>query len=90
MGIGKCNVGRPVLLGRLKYRGKLAGREFGRVQYVINSISLSRMSRPLSDLHPGMQASGDTLHNIIDMLVSSADREFGGELDIVDEVKALG
>ncbi|MEM2238484.1 MAG: RAMP superfamily CRISPR-associated protein [Candidatus Caldarchaeum sp.] len=89
MGISNSNAGRPVLLGRLKYRGKLAGKEFGRIQYVINSLTLSRLSKPLLGLGAGEQASGNMLQNVINTLISSAEREYGGELETVDEVKAL-
>lgn len=90
MRVGEDGVGRPVLLGRFKYRGRLADKVFGRIKYQPNSITLSKLSNPLPSLSPGETASATTLRQVIKPLISSAKKEFGAELNLVDEVAALG
>lgn len=81
--------GKPVLLGRLRYKGMLAGKVFGRVKYEVKALTLSRWSNPLRGLLPGETASGATLRETIQRLIASAEEEFRDELDLVDEVAAL-
>ncbi|MEN3047877.1 MAG: RAMP superfamily CRISPR-associated protein [Candidatus Caldarchaeales archaeon] len=87
LAVGKDGVGRSVLFGRLKYRGTFGGRTFGRVRYQVESLRLSRFSRPLQDLRPGEEAKGGELGGLIERLLESAEREFGDEIHLVDEVR---
>ncbi|MDW8360483.1 MAG: RAMP superfamily CRISPR-associated protein [Candidatus Caldarchaeum sp.] len=90
LAIGDDGVGKPVLLGRLKYRGKLGGKVFGRVKYQLNSLKLSTLSQPLPTLKPGETASGAKLQTVVKTLVDSAKSEFSGEYYLTDEVQPLG
>jgi len=93
MGLMEKSSGRRVLLGRLKYRKEISGRKFGRVIYAVDSLELSRYSKPLYIdgsilLEPGQNVSGERLEKIISQLTSYALRKYPG-LDIIDEVEVL-
>jgi CRISPR/Cas system CSM-associated protein Csm3 (group 7 of RAMP superfamily) len=93
MGIVEKRSGRPVLLGRLKYRKETGGRKFGRVIYSVESLELSRYSKPLHIdgsilIEPGQNVSGERLEKIISQLTGYALRRYPG-LDVIDEVEAL-
>jgi CRISPR/Cas system CSM-associated protein Csm3 (group 7 of RAMP superfamily) len=89
MGLDGSKEGRPVLLGRLRYVGKIGGKTIGRVRYSIRRLVLSPLSQPYQDLNPGSSAEGDILDQLVGSLSSKARDIFGRELDLVDEVKAL-
>jgi len=93
MGLIEKRSGRPVLLGRLKYRKETGGRKFGRVTYAVDSLELSRYSKPLHIdssilLEPGQNVSGERLEKIISQLTNYALRRYPG-LDVIDEVEVL-
>jgi len=93
MGLIEKSRGRPVLLGRLKYRKEVGGKKFGRVVYAVDSIELSRYSKPLHIdssilLEPSQNVSGERLEKMVSQLTNYALRRYPG-LDIIDEVEAL-
>jgi len=93
MGLVERSSGRPVLLGRLKYRKEVGGKRFGRVTYAVDSIGLSRYSRPLNIdgsilLEPGQNVSGERLEEVTSRLTNYALRRYPG-LDLIDEVEVL-
>jgi len=92
MGLRGSRVGKPVLLGKLKYRRDLT-RIFGVVRYELEGLELAPVSRPLSagglQLAPGSSVQGEQLDKIVAELVGLALREFEGELVDVDEVGAV-
>jgi len=93
MGLMEKSSGRPVLLGRLKYRKEIGGKKFGRVMYAIDTLSLSRHSKPLNIdgttlLEPGQSVSGERLDRIISQLTNYALRKYPC-LDIINEVEVL-
>jgi len=93
MGLIEKSIGRPVLLGRLKYRKEIGGKRFGRVKYAVDSIELSRYSKPLHIdssilLEPGQNISGEYLEKIINQLTNLALRKYP-DLNIINEVEAL-
>lgn len=89
MGITDSRLGRPVLLGRQKYKGALLGR----VRYSLLSLRLSTYSVPLKAgpayLAPGSSTGGAELDTFAKSLSSLTLKAFEGELRIVDEVKAI-
>lgn len=93
MGLIEKSSGRPVLLGRLKYRKEIGGKKFGRVVYGVDSLELSRYSKPLHIdssilLEPGQNVSGERLEKIISQLTNYVLRRYPG-LHIIDEVEVL-
>ncbi|MEZ0345908.1 MAG: RAMP superfamily CRISPR-associated protein [Infirmifilum sp.] len=89
MGLRNSRVGRPVLLGKLKYRRDLP-HVFGVVRYELEELALAPFSQPLNigraEVKPGAGVSGDQLDLTVLELVSLASSEFSGELLDVDEV----
>jgi len=93
MGLTDKRSGKPVLLGRLKYVKEIGGRRFGRVIYTVESLELSKYSRPLDIdgsilLEPGQNVSGERLDKIISRLTSYALQRYPG-LEVINEVEAL-
>ncbi|MCX8193677.1 MAG: RAMP superfamily CRISPR-associated protein [Nitrososphaeria archaeon] len=92
MGLKDGRVGRPLLLGRLKYRGKINGREFGKVRYEVDSLTLFRYSKPLKlkdvEIGGGQEVSGEALDRIVKLLTDHASRSYNG-LHLVYEVEQL-
>lgn len=93
MGIKERKTGRPVLLGRLKYRRDLEGKTFGRVVYSVDRIELSRYSKPLFFdqsiiIEPGSSLSGELLDSVINRLTILAMKRYP-DLKMIDEVEAL-
>lgn len=88
MGIENGAVGRPVLMGRLKYRGKI-----GKIRYRLEALELSRLSFPLVveglNIQPGQKVSQNVIDKLVKALVDEAKLRFKDELQIVDEVKRL-
>lgn len=88
MGVRDSHVGRPVLLGRMKYRGRL-----GKVRFSLRSLLLVGHSAPLSvaglSLAPGGSAEGAELDRVAQALTSLALEHFRGEFEVVDEVGAI-
>ncbi len=90
MGVSSSPIGRPVLLGKFKYRGAVGNRSMGRVRYIVESISLSPISASLLTLKPGEIARGSKLTETLKLLSDSLNSRLSGELRIVDEVARLG
>lgn len=90
MGLNSSREGKPVLMGRLKYRSKIDGYKSGRVRYLLERLTLSGLSKT-SDLHslrlaPGQSFEADILDGLVEHLVSLTLETYRGELKIVDEV----
>jgi len=92
IGLRSSRVGKPVLLGKLKYRRDLP-HVFGVVRYELERLELAPLSKPLKaggvDLAPGSVARGEQLDRLVGELVNLAKSEFDGELVDVDEVGAV-
>ncbi|MEN2974893.1 MAG: RAMP superfamily CRISPR-associated protein [Candidatus Caldarchaeales archaeon] len=92
MGLKDSRIGRPILLGRLKYRKKIDERELGKVRYEIESLELFRYSKPLKldgiEISGGQKISGEELDRVIKLLTSQSLKTYTG-LKIVDEVENL-
>jgi len=89
MGLKDSVRGRPLLLGRLKYRGQVGSRLVGRVMYVVKSLQLSKYSRNIADFNSKSYESESVLTHLIQSLAASALRKFATELRLVDEVVNL-
>ncbi|MCX8205550.1 MAG: hypothetical protein N3H31_07870 [Candidatus Nezhaarchaeota archaeon] len=93
MGLSESRAGRPVLLGRFKYVGKVEGYTFGRVKYEVDALMLSRYSQPLrvggASVEPGSRIEREALDGLVRSLTSLALNTYKGELEIVDEVRAV-
>ncbi|MCF8884517.1 MAG: RAMP superfamily CRISPR-associated protein [Aigarchaeota archaeon] len=93
LGLRDKITGNPVLMGRLKYRGNIDGREFGKIRYEVNSLELFKYSKPLKlydiEIDGGQKISEGELDKIIKLLTDNAFKSFEG-LNIVDEVGRLG
>ena len=92
MGVRDSRRGRPVLLGKSKYR--VQGKNvFGVVRYVVESLRLSPLSQELQAegvaVKPGGGVDGDALDRVASGLVSLARSELGDELLDIDEVARL-
>jgi hypothetical protein len=91
MGLRNSREGRPVLLGKHKYRRP--GVVLGVVRYSVSSLELAELSKPLKvrdiTVAPGGKVSGDPLDGLIEALISTAREEFEGELEDIDEVGEL-
>jgi len=89
MGLSDSRVGRPVLLGKLKYRRDFP-HVFGVVRYVLEGLELAPFSKGLevgsSFLAPGSAVSGEKLDSLVKDLVGAARQVYAGELVEVDEV----
>lgn len=92
MGLKDSRIGRPVLLGRLKYRKKYDAIEFGKVRYEIDSFELFKYSKTLrigdNEISGGKEISGDNINKIIKLLTDQALKTFPG-LSIIDEVERI-
>lgn len=93
MGLEESRVGRPVLLGRLKYRRQVSGRTFGRVRYEVEEIGLAKCSQSLRIgeavlMEPDLYEK-DKLDDIIVALVHHTLSSYDGELQIIREVDAV-
>jgi len=93
MGLIEKSSGRPVLLGRLKYRKETGAKKFGRVTYAVDFLKLSRYSKPLhidssTLLESSQNVSGERLEKIISQLTHYALRRYPG-LDVINEVEVL-
>lgn len=92
MGLRDSRVGKPVLLGKLKYRRDLP-YIFGVVRYEVEVLKLARLSKPLkvdgTEMAPGSTLEGGQLDRLVGELVKLTQREFGGELVDVDEVEVI-
>lgn len=89
MRLSKSRKGKPVLLGRLKYRSAVNGFLFGRVSYVANSLKLNELSEGFNEVKAGASVEGDKLDFLIEKLTDEARRKFGDELMVTDEVAKL-
>ena len=93
MGLREFRVGRPVLLGRLKYRKDIQGYKFGRVRYSVESMELSPISSslklPIRTVRAGELVAGDELDAVCKAMVAFAEERFGREMEIVDEVSRV-
>jgi len=89
MGLKDSRRGRPVLLGRFKYRKMFGDFVFGRIRYSIEKIIVHRFSRPLGDFSPGSIIQGSSLDKVVKDCVENAVNVFDSELDVIDEVKIV-
>ena len=91
LGMGlKDNVkGRPLLLGRLKYRGQAGSLLMGRVVYVVKALQLSKYSRNIAGFNLRSFEGENGLTPLIQSLTASTLGKFGEEFSVVDEVKSL-
>jgi hypothetical protein len=91
MGLRSSREGRPVLLGKYKYRRP--GVVLGVVRYSVSSLKLAELSKPLKvrdiTVAPGGRVREDTLDRLIEALISTAREEFEDELEDIDEVREL-
>lgn len=92
MGLRGSRLGRPVLLGKVKYR-RYPNLTFGVVRYEATKLELAPFSRPLEAggmrVGPGSTAEGEPLDRLAQALVGAARAELGAELLDVDEVGRL-
>ncbi|MEM4689062.1 MAG: RAMP superfamily CRISPR-associated protein [Thermofilaceae archaeon] len=92
MGLRDSRVGKPVLLGKLKYRRDLP-HVFGVVRYELQKLELAPFSQPLKvdglEIPPGGGAEGEVLGRLVAGLVKLVRTTYGGELLDVDEVGAV-
>ncbi|MEM4445630.1 MAG: hypothetical protein QXJ21_09810 [Thermofilum sp.] len=92
MGLRGSRVGKPVLLGKLKYRRDLP-YIFGVVRYELQRLELAPFSQPLKveglEIPPGGSAEGEVLGRLVAELVKLVRTTYGGELLDVDEVGAV-
>jgi len=88
IGMGlKDNVkGRQLLLGRLKYRGLVGSKLFGRIIYVVKALYLTNYSRKIDGFDSKSFKNESELTPLIKNLTSTALQRFNKELKIVDEV----
>ncbi len=89
MGIRNSKLGKPVLLGRMKYRRDLP-YTFGIVRYSVDSLFIAPFSQQLEvndlKIQPGRLISGVELDGLSSGLISLVQREFSNELVDVNEV----
>ncbi len=92
MGVRDSSLGRPVLLGKSKYR-RYPNYVFGVVRYELASLELAPFSQHLDAgslrVEPGSKLEGSELDDLVRSLIESARSAFEGELLDVDEVGAL-
>lgn len=92
MGMSDLRLGRPVLLGKMKYR-RYPQRVFGVVRYELVGLELAPFSQPLdvdgTFVGPGSKPEASKLDNVVKALVGRALSAFEGELLDVDEVVEL-
>ena len=92
MGMRDSRLGRPVLLGKMKYR-RYPPHVFGVVRYELLALELAPFSQPLDveglRVEPGFKLDGSGLDGVVRDLVRRARSEFEGELLDVDEVDKL-
>jgi len=82
MRIRNSRIGEPALLGKYKYQYK----DMGKVRYVVEDIWLSYESQPIQEIRPGSSVGKEQLDKFIEHLLSETIRDFGEELEDVDEV----
>ena len=92
MGLRESRLGRPVLLGKVKYR-RYPNLVFGVVRYEVAALELAPFSQPLdaggTRIEPGVRVEGEPLDGLVRALVEAARAELDGELLDVDEVREL-
>lgn len=86
--------GNFVLMGRLKYRKTVGTYKFGRIRYVMKSMTLSSISESIKAgsktlQEPGTTAASQDLRPIIRGLVQHALSTYSEELNLVNEVSAI-
>jgi len=92
MGMRDSRLGRPVLLGKMKYR-RYPPHVFGVVRYELLALELAPFSHPLDAgglrVEPGSKLDDSELDGVVRDLVGRARSAFEGELLDVDEVNKL-
>jgi len=92
MGLRESRLGRPVLLGKVKYR-RYPNYIFGVVRYEVSRLELSNFSESLEiegmHVESGSRVEGEILDKLVHALVGRARDELGEELLDVDEVGRL-
>lgn len=93
MGIRNSRIGKPVLLGRMKYRRDLP-HIFGVIRYLVDSLHLAPFSEPFEvndhRVQPGKLVSEKELDYISSDLIRLVQDEFSDELIDVNEVSTWG
>jgi CRISPR/Cas system CSM-associated protein Csm3 (group 7 of RAMP superfamily) len=89
MGLKDSVRGRPLLLGRLKYRGRVGSLLMGRVTYVVKSLQLSKYSRRIAGFDSRSFEGENELTPLIQSLTASTLKKYGAEFIVVDEVSRL-
>ena len=91
-GMRDSRLGRPVLLGKMKYR-RYPPHVFGVVRYELLALELAPFSHPLDAgglrVEPGSKLEGPELDDVVRDLVGRVHSEFKDELLDVDEVGKL-
>ena len=92
MGLRDSRTGKPVLLGKVKYR-RYPKLVFGVVRYEVAALELAPFSQTLeaegARVEPGSKVEGELLDRLVRALVEAARSELGEELLDVDEVGEL-
>jgi hypothetical protein len=92
MGLRRSRLGRPVLLGKMKYR-RYPNYVFGVVRYEVPQLELSSFSQSLEigglRVESGSRVEGEILDKLVHALVGRAQAELSRELLDVDEVGRL-
>ena len=92
MGLRESRLGRPVLLGKVKYR-RYPNLVFGVVRYEVVALELAPFSQQLdaggARVEPGARVEGEPLDGLVRALVGVARAQLDGELLDVDEVGEL-
>jgi len=89
MGLKDSVRGRALLLGRLRYRGRVGSLPMGRVSYVVKSLKLSKYSRNIAGFDLRSFEGENELTPLIQSLTTSTLRKSGAEFRVVDEVSSL-
>jgi len=91
MGLRDKTIGRPVLLGKHKYR-RYGDVKLGIVRYRVKRLQLSKLSSPLKaavEVKPGGFVEGENLERAVSALLELVRKNLGDELIDMDEVKVL-
>ncbi len=89
MGLKESVKGRPLLLGKLKYRGWVGSKLLGRITYVVKALHLSNYSRNIEGFNLRSFRDEGELTLLITNLTSATLQRFSDEFKVVDEVAGL-
>lgn len=91
MGLRNKAIGRPVLLGKHKYR-RYGDVKLGIVRYRVKRLQLSKLSSPLKvavEVKPEGSVEGENLERAVNAALELVRENLENELVDIDEVKAL-